>query len=520
MTSWKGKDGSQEVSDGTGARHDDESNAPLVVQAGRRFGARYTVLHRIRTCGCWTVYAARDAAHDGRLVLLSLLGRNGLDAPTTAAIERGLAWARDLVHPHVVPVTDHGAEERALWFVTRRDVGRPLGAVLSADGRRSRREALRLARQICSCLVLLHRGGRNHGALCPSNILVDAKDRARIANLGADAPVLRMLLRSGLDSGDVGEYAAPEILAGAAPTSFSDQYSAGRVLLECLAEVERRDPPDALLRALSPEPAERYPDITAFLNALVRAWGTVMSPVPTVRQPVRPPVVLVPAPLDDDEEEKEPRRGILSRSAVTLATVGGLVGAFLLGQNAFAGTDSIRGDVFENDTMPTPTARVEGPRAAGILVFGGSPPTQPTEDVRPAPAEEPPTVSPGEQPGERERISDARPVPRRESPAEPAGRTPERSTASPQRSAASPPTEVRTVEKFGRLFVNAYPWGTVFVNGRRIGTTPIVDFPVQAGSYLVRIEKEGFQPWEEQVEVRPGAESRRTGIILEERPGG
>ena len=71
----------------------------------------------------------------------------------------------------------------------------------------------------------------------------------------------------------------------------------------------------------------------------------------------------------------------------------------------------------------------------------------------------------------------------------------------------------------GHLYVSAFPWGTVYLDGRRIGNTPLVGIEVAPGRYVLRIEREGFERFEAEIEVTPGAEWRRTDIVLKQGTG-
>jgi hypothetical protein len=56
----------------------------------------------------------------------------------------------------------------------------------------------------------------------------------------------------------------------------------------------------------------------------------------------------------------------------------------------------------------------------------------------------------------------------------------------------------------GILAVNAQPWATVFVDGERLGDTPL-ELRVPAGRYRVRIAHESYGQVERTVRVRAGA---------------
>ncbi len=67
----------------------------------------------------------------------------------------------------------------------------------------------------------------------------------------------------------------------------------------------------------------------------------------------------------------------------------------------------------------------------------------------------------------------------------------------------------------GNLYVGSYPWGRVYVNGEAVGTTPIVGLELPPGVHLLRIEREGYAPYREEIEVSEGSEVRRTEIVLD-----
>ncbi|PYP57271.1 MAG: hypothetical protein DMD44_10370 [Gemmatimonadetes bacterium] len=94
-------------------------------------------------------------------------------------------------------------------------------------------------------------------------------------------------------------------------------------------------------------------------------------------------------------------------------------------------------------------------------------------------------------------------------PVEPA---PPRDTAPP----LPPPRPRRpAVVAAGRLFVGATPWGELHIDGRLIGHTPIAALVIAAGWHQVRIVRDGFAPFEQRIQVAPGADVRLTGVVLQ-----
>lgn len=68
----------------------------------------------------------------------------------------------------------------------------------------------------------------------------------------------------------------------------------------------------------------------------------------------------------------------------------------------------------------------------------------------------------------------------------------------------------------GRLFVNATPWGQVYVDGELVGNTPQVGVPIAPGPHRLRVARDGFEPFEVALRVTPGQELRFTDIVLRE----
>ena len=76
----------------------------------------------------------------------------------------------------------------------------------------------------------------------------------------------------------------------------------------------------------------------------------------------------------------------------------------------------------------------------------------------------------------------------------------------PSRPAAAP----------GRLFVNATPWGQVYVDGVLIGNTPRAGVSISPGAHRLRIVRDGFQPVDLAIRVASGQDLRLTDIVLQE----
>lgn len=81
-------------------------------------------------------------------------------------------------------------------------------------------------------------------------------------------------------------------------------------------------------------------------------------------------------------------------------------------------------------------------------------------------------------------------------------------------SAQAPPTQPTPEPLPGLLFVNSRPWGRVLVDGRVVGNTPLLGMPIAPGTHELRVERDGFHPFETTITVDPGTEVRITEIVL------
>jgi len=81
---------------------------------------------------------------------------------------------------------------------------------------------------------------------------------------------------------------------------------------------------------------------------------------------------------------------------------------------------------------------------------------------------------------------------------------------------ARPVVDQRLVEP-GLLSVNAIPWGSVSLDGQPIGNTPQIDRTVAPGRHRLRVERDGYRPYDRLIDLAPGQRLRITDIALVER---
>ncbi|HEU5261102.1 MAG TPA: PEGA domain-containing protein, partial [Gemmatimonadales bacterium] len=108
------------------------------------------------------------------------------------------------------------------------------------------------------------------------------------------------------------------------------------------------------------------------------------------------------------------------------------------------------------------------------------------------------------------------PVPRAESAAALLPPSPARTTPPARAPVRVDPAPRRTSVQPGRLFINATPWGRVFVDGVLIGNTPQAAVAVAPGTHRLLVVREGFQAFETTLQIASGQELRLTDIVLRE----
>ena len=77
-----------------------------------------------------------------------------------------------------------------------------------------------------------------------------------------------------------------------------------------------------------------------------------------------------------------------------------------------------------------------------------------------------------------------------------------------------PPATPATPVHPGRLSVNSMPWGEVFVDDVRVGPTPVLAYELPPGRHRLRVERPGFAPYEQILELASGDRVTVSDIVL------
>ncbi len=276
---------------------------------------RYVVRRRIGNGGFATVWLAYDEQLDAP-VAIKVLADNWTEdhQVRTRFVEEG-RYLRRVESPHVVTVYDAGEldDGRPYLVMSYADQG-TLADRLEVEGV-SVRQALEVVRQVGAGLQALHDRGVLHRDIKPANVLfrtVPSGDgrgagssatsvRAMVGDLGLGKALdvsSRLTMIAGTPS-----FVAPEQAQGESPDSRADQYSLGVLTYLLLtgrtpwthaslnAAADPGPPPplssterpyadaveQVVARALARDREERWPSVTAYLEALGAALAVEAS---------------------------------------------------------------------------------------------------------------------------------------------------------------------------------------------------------------------------------------------------
>lgn len=264
---------------------------------GRRLGDRYLVESVLGSGALGNVYLAREEdSGRSRKVAVKIPHPRFLETP--AARERFRSELQGLIglaHPHLVPVHHVGMMGSSPFVVTRYMARGSLeGRIATRGGRLMGLEVLEWLPGIARALDFIHKQGGVHRDVRPGNILFDADENVQLADLG---------MIHGLGNAETGltswgerlgspDYMPPESQGGNFGPA-SDQFSLAAVVYRALGgslarltaasgasiggdletELAGKVPQkavQAILRALSVEPRERFASCTDFAKAYER----------------------------------------------------------------------------------------------------------------------------------------------------------------------------------------------------------------------------------------------------------
>jgi eukaryotic-like serine/threonine-protein kinase len=300
--------------------------------------AGYTLQSEVGEGGTSAVYRAVHASN-GTVALKVLREKLRHDRTAVARFVREAQYGARVQHPNVVRTIEIGESDTGLHFLAIEwAAGELLERYAKQHAPLSAEETAIIISQIGAAVHAAHAARIVHRDLKPENVMYDPETRqVKLLDFGiatdVQAPADERLTRAGFFVGSL-MYIAPEALSGEIVTPAADQYSLATIayylLTRCLPYTAKAPremftqlltlPPvplnsarerlhfspaleQVVMKALSKEPANRYPDVLAFSNAFEQAATGANLKAP------------VPAHQSDDAGVLSRMRGIFRRSS-------------------------------------------------------------------------------------------------------------------------------------------------------------------------------------------------------------
>lgn len=263
---------------------------------GATIARRYTLGRMLGRGGMGVVYDAIQLDL-GRPVAIKLLPPTA-DPIATSRFAREARTLAQLAHPNIVQIFDYGTDMGTAYVVMERLEGRPLSAALRADGPFEVGRVVRLATEMLRALAVTHRAGVVHRDIKPANVFLLQGDGVKLLDFGIASTNdgSPRLTQTGTTIGTPA-YMAPEQLLAGTVDGRTDLYAVGVFMFEMLtgrrpfqgasstqvvAQILVGGAPrvdsfrpgipsglaDVIARALARDPAARFADAEAFVEAL------------------------------------------------------------------------------------------------------------------------------------------------------------------------------------------------------------------------------------------------------------
>lgn len=189
--------------------------------------ASYEILETMEG-GPRPLYKARGASG---VVALKTMPAQGVSEEERARFLREAEVTRGLDHPNLLPVSDSGESDGALYMAMELLEGLDLRKALAAGRVGGWPEKLSIMEQVLDGLAFAHGRGLVHRDIKPANIFLENNGRVRVLDFGMARVSASTLTRAGASVGTL-NYMAPEQLRGEACAPATDLFAAAVVFHE------------------------------------------------------------------------------------------------------------------------------------------------------------------------------------------------------------------------------------------------------------------------------------------------
>ena len=477
----------------------------LMQRLQRLVEGKYKIERMLGKGGMGAVFLAHDLTLEREVAIKVLPPDISLDEQIVKRFQQEAKTSAKLDHTNIIPIYRVESEGGLNYFVMKYVAGTSLEDVLDQKQPLTIDYIQRVLWEAACALGHAHQRGVVHRDVKPANIMFDHDGRVMLTDFGISKALQAAsgFTGTGMIIGTP-HYMAPEQAKGGTVDGRADEYSLGVVGYRMItgelpftgdsvhtilykhifeevpsAAAKRSDAPPfltaAISRALSKEPDQRFATMEEFATgvwpeqpvAVPKAGTATKSQRRPPPRPARTASADAPTEVTNAPTTPIPRTGMkIPSEKKKRSSVGMVIGALVL---VAAGV-------------------------GGYLALGrkSEPPASPPQaSLPPAP---PPVAVP---------VATPPPAPRR-------GNENRRQTAPPP----APPTA--PVAAQGYVSVNSNPPGTLFIDGRDLGSVPVIEEPVSAGRHTIRVERAGFKTKTETIDVPANTTVRRTFVLEQE----
>jgi serine/threonine protein kinase len=472
----------------------------LMQRLQRVVEGKYRVERMVGKGGMGAVFLAHDLTLEREVAIKVLPPDISMDEHIVKRFQQEAKTAAKLDHTNIIPIYRVESDGGLNYFVMKYIEGTSLEDVLDQKQTLSIDYIQRVLWEAACALGHAHQRGVVHRDVKPANIMFDHDGRVMLTDFGISKALQAAsgFTGTGMIIGTP-HYMAPEQAKGGTVDGRADEYSLGVVAYRMITgelpytgdsvhtilykhifeevpsvAAKRSDAPQfltvAISRSLSKEPDQRFATMEEFATGVwpeqpVAAPRKSGSPSKAPRRPpprpARTATADAPTEVTNAPTTPIPRAGMkIPSERQKRSSVGMVVGALVVVAAGVGGYLALG----RKSESPPPPPQASQPPAAPVAV--------PVETVRVA--SQPPQPPP------------------------------------PPRRAASPPA---AAVARGYVTINSEPPGTVFIDGREVGSVPVIEEPVSVGRHTIRVERPGFKTKTETLDVPANNPVRRRYVL-------
>ncbi|MCE7011166.1 serine/threonine protein kinase [Kibdelosporangium philippinense] len=341
---------------------------------------RYTLVRELGRGGMGVVWLAEDTVLGRPVAVKELIVPESERGPYQERVLREARIAGRLANPAIVRVYDLIRENDDTFIVMEYVQAPTLTELVEAEGPMPVAKAARLAAQLLSALEAAHDAGIVHRDVKPGNVMVPAKDSAKLTDFGiAQSFEDPRLTTTGMLIGSPA-YMSPERLEGGQVTAGWDLWALGATLffaVEGYSAYQRANTSATMLAVMTeyPQPRLAHGPMAQLIMGLLerdpeRRLGThrahSLIEEALSAEPVDPPTNRL-APVGKPKKNRKP----LYAASISVVLVAAFAAAVVMSLNSKADPESLPRPTF-SFTMPTPTtaAKVTSKAMMPVMTHG------------------------------------------------------------------------------------------------------------------------------------------------------